>query len=213
MTKSAKVLREPTMRDDLDEDNFDEPRPRRPRRDDEDDEMEDRVRRRRRRDDDDDFDRPRRSRDYEDDDDDEFDHPRRRRRRSRGEDLVVAPGIALLIVGLLGSVFGVLMSAVTAFRIATGELGREAAADANGDNAYIVGYYVGAIAVPVVFAIWSIVLVGGGRAMMRRSSYSAALTAAIVAMLPCNFGCLGGLPIGIWALVVLCMEDVRREFR
>ena len=38
------------------------------------------------------------------------------------------------------------------------------------------------------------------------------LRATIVAMLPCSCVCLGGLPIGIWSLVVLNKPEVRGQF-
>jgi hypothetical protein len=38
------------------------------------------------------------------------------------------------------------------------------------------------------------------------------MVASIFAMLPCNPCCLLGLPIGIWALVVLSNEDVKDAF-
>ena len=38
------------------------------------------------------------------------------------------------------------------------------------------------------------------------------MAGAIVAMLPCSGCCLLGLPIGIWAIIVLIDSDVKRAF-
>jgi hypothetical protein len=56
------------------------------------------------------------------------------------------------------------------------------------------------------------VVIAGSIQMMRLQSHGMATAAAVVAMLPCNLCCLLGLPIGIWALVVLLREDVKRAF-
>jgi hypothetical protein len=43
--------------------------------------------------------------------------------------------------------------------------------------------------------------------------YGYAMTGAIVAMLPCNLCCLLGLPFGIWAIMAMSREEVKRAFR
>jgi len=61
-------------------------------------------------------------------------------------------------------------------------------------------------------AIAALVLAGGLH-MRAARSYGAALAGAALAVLPCFGPCFGlGLPIGVWALVVLCDADVRRAF-
>lgn len=37
------------------------------------------------------------------------------------------------------------------------------------------------------------------------------IAASILAMLPCSFGCLLGLPVGIWALTVLFNDEVKNN--
>jgi hypothetical protein len=50
--------------------------------------------------------------------------------------------------------------------------------------------------------------------MQKLSSYGLSLTTAIVVLIPCfSPCCLLGLPIGIWALVVLNKPEVKSQFR
>lgn len=48
--------------------------------------------------------------------------------------------------------------------------------------------------------------------MARLESYSLCLVGAILVMLPCTLCCIIGLPIGIWALVVLAKPEVKQAF-
>ena len=57
------------------------------------------------------------------------------------------------------------------------------------------------------FVIW------GGLQMRRMDSYALTLITCIVAMVPCTSPCcIVGLPIGIWALVVMHDPEVRPAF-
>ena len=57
-----------------------------------------------------------------------------------------------------------------------------------------------------------IVLIGAAK-MQKLQNYQFALTASIVAMLPCiSPCCVFGLPFGIWALVVLNKPEVKSQF-
>jgi hypothetical protein len=50
--------------------------------------------------------------------------------------------------------------------------------------------------------------------MKRLESHGLAVTASILAMLPCTSPCcIIGLPLGIWALVVLSKPEVKSAFR
>lgn len=72
-------------------------------------------------------------------------------------------------------------------------------------------------AVGVVFGIIGIiigvVILLGAMKMRKLESYGFAMTAAILTMIPCiSPCCLLGLPIGIWALVVLLKPEVKAAF-
>jgi hypothetical protein len=66
-----------------------------------------------------------------------------------------------------------------------------------------------AVALNLAFSITVII---GGWQMRQARSYGLALIAAIVALLPCTFGWVLGLPIGIWALIVLMDAEVKAAF-
>jgi hypothetical protein len=49
--------------------------------------------------------------------------------------------------------------------------------------------------------------------MRKLDSYGLAMTASIVALIPCiSPCCVVGLPIGIWALVILSKPEVKSAF-
>ena len=68
----------------------------------------------------------------------------------------------------------------------------------------------------IVFMIFTLVLgivtIFGANKMLQLQSYPLAMAAAIAAMVPC-YCCFLGLPMGIWALIVLNDEDVKRAFK
>lgn len=65
----------------------------------------------------------------------------------------------------------------------------------------------------IIVAAMSIIVLIGAAKMQTLRNYQFALTAAIVAMLPCiSPCCVFGLPFGIWALVVLNKPEVKSQF-
>ena len=71
-----------------------------------------------------------------------------------------------------------------------------------------------AILLALVMLALGVVIILGGLKMKQLQSYGLAMTAAIVAMIPClSPCCIIGLPIGIWALVVLNNPEVKSAFR
>ena len=57
------------------------------------------------------------------------------------------------------------------------------------------------------------VILVGALKMKKLSGYNWAMTASIIAVVPCvSPCCLLGLPIGIWALVVLAKPEVKSQF-
>jgi hypothetical protein len=64
----------------------------------------------------------------------------------------------------------------------------------------------------VGIAVGAFLWIAAGK-MARCQSYNLALAASIVAMVPCcSPCCLIGLPVGIWALVVLSKPEVKAAF-
>jgi hypothetical protein len=159
-------------------------------------------------------------RDYEDQDDPEW---RRRRKNARRQDAlarVAAPAIMLMIVGGLAialSIVGLGINVLSA--------GMQAGMNAQGPRqpgqfgpgprntmdpmANVVLGIFGA----VLGLCWGGMVLLGGLKLKNLESHGLAMTGAILAMIPCNICCILGLPLGIYALVVMNSADVRDQFR
>ena len=130
----------------------------------------------------------------------------------RAQGQVAGPAIGLLVVGIfmiLSQIAGILFNLLGAGMGAVGAVG--------GSDDAIASLFSGVIGL-VFSAVWMVfggVVIFGALKMKALQSYGLAMTAAIVAMLPCTSGwcCLLGLPLGIWALVVLMNNDVKAAFR
>jgi predicted Zn finger-like uncharacterized protein len=158
---------------------------------------------------------------YEGRDNDADEPPRRRRRRKRNrisdryrEDAlaaVSAPAICLIV-------FASLSVAVNLAHIAIRVLGSQvAAAPPPGPQGQqfaqgiLIGTILGNVANGIGIFLQVLVILGAIR-MKQLKSYGLAMTASIVAMLPCGVCCLLGLPFGIWSLVVINRPDVKECF-
>jgi hypothetical protein len=153
--------------------------------------------------------------DYRGDDDDEYeDRPRRRdigrgRRRDVAASACAGPAIALMIVGGLAAFLSVLSLGLN-----LAGAGLAAAQGVGGGQGPPLMFRAGTGVAGALFGIcWGGVIFGGAWQLYNVRSYAFAMTASIVAMVPCNLCCIFGLPFGIWALVVLCREDVKEAFR
>ena len=132
--------------------------------------------------------------------------------RARAQQMVAAPAIGLMVTAGLGLVFGLigllLMSAGGAMPPMPG---------IDPDFARIIQKFTyGPFAVAVrIFSLGiSTLILFGALRMQKLSSHGLAMTAAIVAMIPCfSPCCLLGIPFGIWALVVVSKPEVKSQFR
>jgi predicted Zn finger-like uncharacterized protein len=146
--------------------------------------------------------------------------PRRRKRRSSNAvEQVRIPALLLQIVAYGGAGLTGLLLLVEIVMIilhpsaVTAGLG-------SGQGASSGAYQSGAVAGAIFFRTvgllvtfgWSTALIRGAQSMSSMSGYSNAVGACILAMLPCSCGCFMGLPIGIWGLVVLTQDNVKRAF-
>jgi hypothetical protein len=125
---------------------------------------------------------------------------------------VRGPAMGLKIIAVLMLVFVVLDLIATALGwggARTSELGfgdqtvARVAAALGGVLGIVVDFVVAALAV---------VILKGASRMESLQGHSFAIVAAVLAMLPCSLCCLFGLPVGIWALVVLNRPDVKSQF-
>jgi len=173
-----------------------------PRRDDydNDDEYDDRPRSRR---------DDRRYDDEEYDDYDDYDRPRRRRGgRSAALQKVAMPAIFMMILGGIGLAFAVVRTII------------DLTMDDDGANAFggppnpamkdlkpfimIIG--------PILNVIWGLIVLFGGLQMKSLKNRGFVLFSCIWAMLPCSACCILGIPFGIWGLVAIGDENVKRSF-
>lgn len=80
-------------------------------------------------------------------------------------------------------------------------------------RAIVIGHYMGQYGPAVVGFPLGLIQTAGGIQLARRRTWAVAVVGAIMALVPCSCGFVVGLPIGIWALVVLFNPAVRAAFR
>jgi hypothetical protein len=128
---------------------------------------------------------------------------------------VNAPATALLVIAIL-NVIGALYGMVTNL-MTVGAPPVPVDAPQGVDPQMFMRMMQGAGAMGVVFNVIAIgvavVILLGALKMKKLESFGLAMTAAILAMIPClSPCCILGLPFGIWALVVLNKPEVKSAF-
>lgn len=130
--------------------------------------------------------------------------------------MVQGPAIGLIVTAAMGALACVLGLLMNVFGIATGTTGMEGMNTADmpewfdSVNAMSGAFGIGQAIVGI--ALSGLILMGALK-MKRLENYTLVMIATIVAMIPCcSPCCLFGLPIGIWALVVLSKPEVKNAF-
>ncbi len=126
---------------------------------------------------------------------------------------VSGPAVGLMVtagLGIAAQLAGLLMNLLGA--------GMGAAAAGNDQQGPAAAQLMMQGALGVVFSIIGIavgaVILVGALKMKKLESYGFAMAASVIAMVPCiSPCCLVGLPVGIWALVVLNDAQVKAAFR
>jgi hypothetical protein len=119
---------------------------------------------------------------------------------------VHGPALGLKITAGLGAAAEVLSIAMNVLGIGIG------AAQAGDDGmASMMGGGIGIVFALIGIAL-SVVVWMAAVKMENLQSYNFALVGAIVAMLPCTPCCIIGLPMGIWAVIVLAKPEVKSAF-
>ena len=120
------------------------------------------------------------------------------------------PAIGLIVVGALNLLSGVVL---ILGRLVSIVKGRDPVIT---DEDRRLGYMFAIIFFPIVSLISiaaSPIIIFGGIQMLRARRYSIALWAAVLALIPLtSVCCIPGIPIGIWALIVLRNPEVRAAF-
>jgi hypothetical protein len=145
---------------------------------------------------------------YDREDRDEWDgnyrRPKRRRRRVDRESAsarLFGPAIGLLSTAILGILFGLLCLLVGPLM-----LGDATNADERIDAIWTLFY-------GLIHLIASLVAITGAIAMLRLRIHKLALAGSILALIPAiSPCCLLGVPFGVWGIVVLNDNKVKRAF-
>jgi hypothetical protein len=122
-------------------------------------------------------------------------------------DQASGPAIGLIIVGILyflAAGLSLLVRLLGASFLAANQMQRDPFANVFSGPAGIASALLS-------FLIGLLILLGGIK-MKKLESYGLAMTASILAMLPCSICCVVGLPIGIWSLVILSKPEVKSAF-
>jgi hypothetical protein len=141
---------------------------------------------------------------------------------------VNAPGIFLIVVGILGVLMSLVSIGMGAWFLLMSEeqfdemmkpqkemygklLGEKMAEEMYGNRTFLGGENV---ASGLLVFLSSLVTILGGVRMRQLRSYGLAMTGAILAAVPCTSGCcIGGQIAGVWTLIVLLNPAVRSMFR
>jgi hypothetical protein len=117
---------------------------------------------------------------------------------------VSAPAVGLIVSGAVGIALTLLwMLLIGVFGLAA--MANSEVRDALPGVGVSMGWGVVSLALSglVTYAGWQ---------MRQLRGWTLSMAGAIIAMLPCSGCCLLGLPIGIWAVVVLIDQEVKRAF-
>lgn len=117
---------------------------------------------------------------------------------------VSAPAIGLLVTGGLGIAW------TLAWMGMIGIFGVAILADPDAREA-LPGVWIWEGFGVISLALSALVTYAGWQ-MRKLQGWGLSMAGAVVAMLPCSGCCFLGLPIGIWAIVVLIDNDVKRAF-
>src|SRR5688572_29302837 len=124
---------------------------------------------------------------------------------------VSAPAIGLIVTAIIGALYQIAMLLMNL--LGTG-LGAVAAAGGDsGGVGSIMGGVVGMVWQAICLLMSGLVLFGALK-MQKLQSYGLAMAGAVIAAIPCTSPCCFlGLPLGIWAIVVLMNAQVKASFR
>jgi hypothetical protein len=111
---------------------------------------------------------------------------------------VKIPGLLLMIYGAIGILFALLNILYGVFLFIDTEN---------------VGNMIGPAGGGFLAIICNALVIFGGSKMRKLQGYGLAITACVLAILPCTgWCCIFGLVVGIWGIVVLMKDDVKTSF-
>jgi hypothetical protein len=123
-------------------------------------------------------------------------------------ELVKGPATGLIVtavLGAIGQIVGIIFNLAGASFMPRHQMPSDAWINMMSGTAGVIGGVIGILLSVLIFI--------GAMKMKKLESHGLAVAASIVAMIPCiSPCCLLGLPIGIWAAVVLFKPEVKSAF-
>jgi len=130
---------------------------------------------------------------------------------SPAADMVSGPAIGLIVTGILNIIFAAARTAISL--VAAGGSMMQHTGNPEFDKVFAAMTGSVGIALGAVGFLGGIFILVAGVKMKKLEAYGLAVAASIIAMIPClSTCCIVGLPIGIWALVVLSKPEVKASF-
>lgn len=130
--------------------------------------------------------------------------------QSSSADKLKLPAIGILVVGILGIV-SALYSALDVVFGFSASMMESFGLSPEGQQMMAAGSAYGLVSV-VINVAGSVFLIWAALQMLKLRRHTVAVVASVIAMIPCWGCCCLGLPIGIWALIVLLTPEVKASF-
>jgi hypothetical protein len=148
----------------------------------------------------------------------EQEFPRRQRTRRSGrvqeaKEAVLGPAIGLIVTGALNALCGTCDFGGRILGMNMGSISEMAHRYGADPKLAMQFNYVFMVFDVIAGPILGLIIVIGAIKMLRLEAYGFALAVSVLAVIPCTSPCiLPGIPIGIWALVVLNRPEVKEAF-
>ena len=125
---------------------------------------------------------------------------------------VQGPALGLMITAGIGLLFGLIGLAANALGLGAGALSSLGSSGPGGRYMHYMSGGIGIVSAIVGLAAMGFVM-WGAMQMKQLRKWGIAVGASIVAMIPCFCpSCFVGIPVGIWALIVLMKPEVKNSF-
>lgn len=135
--------------------------------------------------------------------------------RARAEQMVSGPAICLIIVGAIGIVLSLAGLVMNLTGMTLPFMFPQGGGGMDPQVAQMMRMFGGSMGIisGIIGIVVAAFIIYGGMQMKKLQSQGLVMGSAIVAMIPCvSPCCLIGIPIGVWALVVLNKPEVKSQF-
>ena len=135
--------------------------------------------------------------------------------RAAVESKLKVPGIALIVVGSIGLLLTGGYGILNLFVVLSGTMPPPPPEMQGTELQFYHAGVWGSVIMILVNALFQILVILGGIAMVRAKGKGMAMTGAVLSVIPCLSSslCMLGIPFGIWSLIVLSDSNVKQLFR